>query len=34
MSRDESKYWKMNIDFNSHKNLNFIIGDIRNRHTV
>ena len=34
MSRDESKHWKMNIDFNSHKNLNFIIGDIRNRDKV
>jgi len=28
-SRDESKHWKMNIDFNKHTNLNFIIGDIR-----
>jgi len=28
-SRDESKHWKMNIDFNKHINLNFIIGDIR-----
>ena len=34
MSRDESKHWKMNIDFNNHSNLNFVIGDIRNRDKV
>jgi UDP-glucose 4-epimerase len=34
MSRDESKHWKMNIDFNNNKNLNFVIGDIRNRDKV
>lgn len=34
MSRDESKHWKMNLDFNSHQNINFIIGDIRNRDKV
>jgi nucleoside-diphosphate-sugar epimerase/Rps23 Pro-64 3,4-dihydroxylase Tpa1-like proline 4-hydroxylase len=34
MSRDESKHWKMNIDFNNHSNLNFIIGDIRNNDKV
>jgi UDP-N-acetylglucosamine 4,6-dehydratase/5-epimerase len=28
-SRDESKHWKMNIDYNSDKNLNFLIGNIR-----
>lgn len=31
LSRDESKHWKMKLDFNSHSNLNFIIGDIRDR---
>jgi UDP-glucose 4-epimerase len=34
MSRDESKHWKMNIDFNNNTNLNFIIGDIRDRNKV
>jgi UDP-N-acetylglucosamine 4,6-dehydratase len=34
MSRDESKHWKMNIDFNNNPNLNFIIGDIRDRNKV
>jgi UDP-N-acetylglucosamine 4,6-dehydratase len=28
-SRDESKHWKMSIDFNKHSNINFVIGDIR-----
>jgi len=28
-SRDESKHWKMSIDYNKHPNLKFIIGDIR-----
>jgi UDP-N-acetylglucosamine 4,6-dehydratase len=28
-SRDESKHWKINIDLNNDKNINFIIGDIR-----
>jgi UDP-N-acetylglucosamine 4,6-dehydratase len=27
-SRDECKHWRMTIDFNNHKNLNFIIGNI------
>lgn len=27
-SRDEHKHWKMKIDFSSHKNLNFIIGNV------
>jgi FlaA1/EpsC-like NDP-sugar epimerase len=31
LSRDESKHWKMKLDFNSPPNLNFIIGDIRDR---
>jgi UDP-N-acetylglucosamine 4,6-dehydratase len=33
-SRDENKHWKMNIDLNSHKNLNFIIGNISNNEKV
>lgn len=28
-SRDESKHWKMSLDYNNHHNLKFIIGDIR-----
>lgn len=28
-SRDESKHWKMSIDYNKNPNLKFIIGDIR-----
>jgi len=28
-SRDESKHWKMSIDYKNHPNLKFIIGDIR-----
>ena len=28
-SRDESKHWKMGIDYQHHSNLKFIIGDIR-----
>ncbi len=34
VSRDESKHWKMGIEYNNHKNLNFIIGDIRNKDKV
>jgi UDP-N-acetylglucosamine 4,6-dehydratase len=30
-SRDESKHWKMNIEYQKNKNLNFIIGDIRDK---
>jgi FlaA1/EpsC-like NDP-sugar epimerase len=30
-SRDECKHWKMKLDFNNNKNLNFIIGDIINK---
>lgn len=33
-SRDECKHWKMNLDYNYNKNLNFIIGDIRNKDKV
>lgn len=33
-SRDECKHWRMNIDFNSNKNLKFIIGDIRNKSKI
>jgi len=33
-SRDESKHWKINLDYNFHKNLNFIIGDIRDSDKV
>jgi UDP-glucose 4-epimerase len=29
-SRDECKHWKMKLDFNHNKNLNFVIGDIIN----
>ena len=33
-SRDESKHWKMNIDFCNHPNINFLIGDIRNNEKI
>jgi UDP-N-acetylglucosamine 4,6-dehydratase len=33
-SRDECKHWKMKLDFNHNKNLNFIIGDIINEKKV
>ena len=33
-SRDECKHWKMKLDFNHNKNLNFIIGDIINSHKI
>jgi UDP-N-acetylglucosamine 4,6-dehydratase len=33
-SRDECKHWKMKLDFNHNKNLNFIIGDVINRDKV
>lgn len=33
-SRDECKHWNMKLDFNHHKNLNFIIGDIINKQKV
>ena len=33
-SRDECKHWKMKLDFNHNKNLNFIIGDVINEKIV
>lgn len=30
-SRDEHKHWKMRLKFKSHKNLNFIIGNVSDR---
>lgn len=33
-SRDEQKHWKMKLDFNNNKNLNFIVGDAANRDMV
>lgn len=33
-SRDECKHWNMKLDFNYHKNLDFIIGDIINKQKV
>jgi UDP-N-acetylglucosamine 4,6-dehydratase len=33
-SRDECKHWNMKLDFNHHKNLNLIIGDIINKQKV
>jgi FlaA1/EpsC-like NDP-sugar epimerase len=33
-SRDESKHWKMKLKYNNHKNLSFIIGDIRDKDRV
>ena len=33
-SRDECKHWKMKLDFNYNKNLNFIIGDVINRDKI
>ena len=33
-SRDESKHWAMAIDFNNHKNLHFIIGNINDREKI
>lgn len=33
-SRDECKHWKMKLDFNHNKNLNFIIGDVINEKRV
>jgi len=31
LSRDETKHWLMSLEYKNHKNLNFIIGDIRNK---
>jgi len=33
-SRDECKHWKMKLDFNHNKNINFIIGDVINRDKI
>ena len=33
-SRDESKHWNMQINFNSPDNLHFVIGDVRDRQKV
>jgi|LauGreDrversion4_2_1035121.scaffolds.fasta_scaffold02689_14 FlaA1/EpsC-like NDP-sugar epimerase len=33
-SRDECKHWKMKLDFNHNKNLNFIIGDVINEKKI
>ncbi len=33
-SRDESKHWKMSIDYSKHPNLRFIIGDIRDSNKI
>jgi FlaA1/EpsC-like NDP-sugar epimerase len=31
VSRDENKHWKMKLELNNHKNLNFIIGNINEK---
>jgi len=33
-SRDECKHWKMKLEFNHNKNLNFIIGDVINKSKI
>jgi UDP-N-acetylglucosamine 4,6-dehydratase len=33
-SRDESKHWNMEIDYNNHPNLNFIIGNICDKNKI
>jgi FlaA1/EpsC-like NDP-sugar epimerase len=33
-SRDECKHWQMKLDFNHNNNLQFIIGDVINKHKV
>lgn len=33
-SRDESKHWSMNIDYNNHPNINFIIGNIADKDKI
>jgi len=33
-SRDESKHWAMGIDYNHHKNLHFIIGNIADKEKI
>ena len=34
LSRDESKHWAMALEYNNNKNLNFVIGDIRNKDKI
>ena len=33
-SRDENKHWNMKLKFKSHKNLNFIVGNVSNKQRV
>jgi FlaA1/EpsC-like NDP-sugar epimerase len=33
-SRDECKHWKMKLDFNNNKNLQFIVGDVINKQKI
>ena len=33
-SRDECKHWNMNIEFNNHKNLKFVIGNINDKDKI
>ena len=33
-SRDESKHWSMGIEYNNHKNINFIIGNIADKEKI
>jgi FlaA1/EpsC-like NDP-sugar epimerase len=33
-SRDEQKHWKMNIDFDNHNNMHFVIGNVSNKDKV
>jgi UDP-N-acetylglucosamine 4,6-dehydratase/5-epimerase len=33
-SRDECKHWNMNIEFNDHKNLQFVIGNINDKDKI
>jgi len=33
-SRDESKHWDMYLNFNEHKNINFIIGNISDKNKI
>jgi FlaA1/EpsC-like NDP-sugar epimerase len=34
VSRDENKHWKMKLEFNNNKNLNFIIGNINEKNRI
>lgn len=34
MSRDESKHWEMSLNYKSHPNINFIIGNIADKNKV